>query len=226
MAIRRATHAARGDDTLIALWAARPAPRPTPFKHISGKDNYIIELDDGTLVVAVQFWGGRNESGAKAAGTEDMALAYTLRSTDGGANWSNRAPICGLTGKSRLISLKSGKLLACVQNIKPGPYNTFCIAESADGGVTWINPREALTGHKPTTAGMLQLADGRVLLQFVLDAQLGKSPPGNSRWGWRCLRIAASMLPDFSSNRLLSALSGTIRVLSPQVCPESVERKM
>ena len=148
----------------------------SPFKHVSGKDNNVIELADGTLVVALQFWGGRDESGAKAAGTEDMGLAYTLRSTDGGATWSQRAAICGLTGKSRLVALRSGKLLACVQNIKPGPYKTFSIAESADGGITWTNPREALKGHNPTTAGWLQLSDGRVLLHFLRDAQPGKSP--------------------------------------------------
>ena len=86
-----------------------------------------------------------------------------------------RASIYGLTGKSRLASLQSGKILACVQNIKPGPYKTFYIAESADGGVTWTNPRESLAGQNPTTAGMLQLTDGRVVLQFLRDAQPGKS---------------------------------------------------
>ena len=139
-----------------------------------------VDLDltpmGGTLVVAVQFWGGRDESGAKADGTEDMGLAYTLRSTDGGATWSQRASICGLAGKSRLVRLRSGKLLACVQNIKPGPYQMFYIAESRDGGVTWTDPREALAGQNPTTAGMLQLANGRVVLSFLYDAQPGTSP--------------------------------------------------
>ena len=156
----------------------------SPFIHISGKDNNLIELADATLVAAVQLWGGRDESGAKAAGTENKAMAYTLRSTDGGVTWPQRASICDLTGKSRLVRLQSGKLLACVQNIKPGPYNTFYIAESIDGGITWSNPREALAGHNPSTAGMLQLADSRVVLQYLRDAQPGKS--SNVSWYAGC----------------------------------------
>ena len=147
----------------------------SPFTHISGKDNNFIELTDGTLMVIVQMWGGRNELGAKAAGTENMGLAYTLWSTDGGATWSQRAAIGGLTGKSRLVSLQSGKLLACVQNIKPGPYKKFFIAESTDGGIALINRREALAHLQPTTAGFPQLDDGKVVLHFLHDAQPGKS---------------------------------------------------
>jgi hypothetical protein len=147
----------------------------SPFTYISGKDNNLIELSDGTLVVTVQLWGGRDESGGKAPGGEKAGLAYAMRSTDGGATWSQRASICGLAGKSRLVSLQSGKLLACVQNIKAGPYNKFSIAESVDGGLTWTNPREALAGLNPTTASLMQLADGRVVLQLLYDAQPGKS---------------------------------------------------
>ncbi|MDP7304612.1 MAG: sialidase family protein, partial [Pirellulaceae bacterium] len=58
------------------------------------------------------------------------------------------------------------------------------IAESRDGGVTWTDPREALAGQTPTTAGMLQLADGRVVLQFLRDAQPGKSD--HSSWYSGC----------------------------------------
>jgi len=147
----------------------------SPFTRVSGKDNSVIELLDARLVMAVQLWGGRDESGAEAPRGEQEGLAYTLRSTDGGATWSERASICGLAGKSRLVSLQSGKLLACVQSIKPGPYNKFFIAESMDGGVTWTNPREAIAGLQPSTASLTQLADGRVVLQFVYDKQPGKS---------------------------------------------------
>ena len=68
----------------------------SPFTHISGKDNNFIELADGTLVVAVQFWGGRDQSGAKAAGTEDTGLAYTLRSTDGGTTYPVPAEVSAM----------------------------------------------------------------------------------------------------------------------------------
>jgi hypothetical protein len=147
-----------------------------PFERVGGKDNCVIELADGSLMVAVQLWGGMDESGAKAPGGQMAGLAYTLRSTDGGATWSKRASICGLAGKSRLVSLQSGKLLACVQNIKAGPVNRFSIAESVDGGITWTNPREALAGSNPSTASLMQLTDRRVVLSFLYDAQPGKSP--------------------------------------------------
>ena len=148
----------------------------SPFTHVSGKDNNMVELEDGTLLLAVQLWGGQDDSGGNAPKGEEQGLAYTLRSTDGGITWTQRAPICGLAGKSRLVSLQSGKVLACVQNIKPGPYNIFFLAESADGGLTWVKPREEFADLQPTTASLTQLADGRTVLQFVYDAQPGKSP--------------------------------------------------
>ena len=146
-----------------------------PFRYVSGKDNNMVELADGTLLVVLQFWGGRDESGAELPGGEYEGLAHVLRSTDGGRTWTRRAPICGLAGKARLVSLQSGKLLAWVQEISPGGYNTFFIAESVNGGLTWINRREALSGLKPSTANMTQLSDGTVVLQFLYDSAPGRS---------------------------------------------------
>ena len=171
----RGLYTARSNDEGKTWSVAMAKLSVAPFTHVSGKDNNVIELSDGTLVMAVQLWGGRDESGPKAPGGQDAGPAHTLRSTDGGKTWIQRAPICGLVGKSRLISLQSGKLLACVQSIKAGPYNKFYIAESVDGGITWTNPREAFADLKPTTASLTQLADGPVVLQFVYDAQPGTS---------------------------------------------------
>ena len=148
----------------------------SPFARIGGKDNNAIELANGTLAAAVQLWGGRDELGAKAPPLTESGLAYnTLRSTDGGSMWTQRASICGLAGKSRLVSLQSGKLMACVQSVKSGPYKSFSITESVDGGVTWTSPREPINGLRPITANLTQLANGRVVLQFVHDVQPGKS---------------------------------------------------
>ena len=147
----------------------------SPFTRIGGKDNNVIELADGTLVVAVQLWGGRDESGGRAPPVMESGLAYTLRSTDGGTTWSQRASICGLAGMARLERLASGKLLACVYRVRS---NELMLAESVDHGLSWRHPRSVATQFNPggEMGSLTALDDRSVVLHFLYDAARGKNP--------------------------------------------------
>jgi hypothetical protein len=151
-----------------------------PFTRVRGKGNNVIELADGTLVMAVQLWGGRDASGAKVTpdlvpSWGEMGLACTLRSVDGGATWRQRASIGGLTGLARLVSLDSGKILACVYELRS---KHLMLAESDDGGMSWLNPRPVATEHNPggEMGSLTAFGDGAVLLQFLYNQAPSKNP--------------------------------------------------
>ena len=150
------------------------------FTQVAGKDNNMLELPDGALLAALQLWGGQDDAGKEAPAAQAEGLAYVLRSTDGGRTWGERASICGLPGKARLVRLKSGKLLACVYKLKPGEASRLFIAESEDAGLTWTNEREVAADLQPGGGSLTQLADGTVLLQFLYDAAPGVNP--NTTW--------------------------------------------
>ena len=146
-----------------------------PFTRVWGKDNNVIELPDGTVLAVVQLWGGEDDARGRAPSSQDEGLVHVLRSTDGGRSWGQRASVCGLVGKARLIRLRSGKLLACVYKIRS---NQLMLAESNDDGRSWLNARPVATGVNPggETGNLTQLADGSVLLQFLHDATPAKNP--------------------------------------------------
>ena len=145
-----------------------------PHTHLTGKDNNMIELFDGTLLVGLQLWGDVDRNGAEEPTTDADRKAYVLRSTDGGRSWGEPVSICSLAGMARLIRLMSGKLLACVY----APHSQhLMLAESIDEGRSWANVRAVASEVNPggETGNLSQLTDGTVVLQFLYDASTAKN---------------------------------------------------
>ena len=142
-----------------------------PFTHVAGKDNNLLELPDGTLLMTAQVWGGQGGPDMKAPQDKVDGLACVFRSSDKGRTWRQPAFIAGLAGKSRIVSLKSGKMLACVYRIKAGTVDSLFIAESLDSGRSWHNKRKVITGLQPNGADLTQLKDGTLVMQFLHDSE-------------------------------------------------------
>ena len=141
-----------------------------PFVRASCQDGTLLELEDGTLLVSMQMW--REDLRVDEYAEMDMpvglreAYAYVLRSTDKGKKWEKH-PISDLVGPARLVLLPSGKIIACVY--KWATSNSF-LADSDDGGMSWSDKRR--TSFNPGGPGSLTLlADGRLLMQYVYNAQ-------------------------------------------------------
>ena len=150
-----------------------------PYTQLSGKGHNLLELNDGTLLVTLRLWGATGAAADEQQRGPVDAPTHVLRSVDGGKTWTGRSPLAGLAGQTRLRRLASGKLLACVFNLKIGVTNKLMLAESDDGGQTWINPREVSAARQPGGANLTQLADGTVVLEYLYDTAPGKSPHSN-----------------------------------------------
>ena len=149
---------------LGATWSVQKAELDMhQFTHVSGKDNDIVELPDGALLMALQVWGGKDAEGAQAPASEETADAYVFRSADDGATWRRGGLISHAVGYTRLLRLDSGHLLACVYKRST---NRLCIVESEDSGTTWSSERGVHVAD-PGPGDLTALVDGTVMLQYL-----------------------------------------------------------
>jgi hypothetical protein len=162
-------------------WSVQKAAlESAPFTHVSGKGHNLVELPDGTLLVALRLWRGQSDADKEAPEGPREARTFVLRSMDRGKTWSHPAEVCGLAGQTRILRLASGKLLACVFKLNVGVVNKLFLAESNDNGHTWTNKREVIGHRQPGGANLTQIADGTVVLEYLYDTAPGKSP--HSTW--------------------------------------------
>ena len=150
-----------------------------PYTNLVGRGHNLVELPDGTLLLALQLWGGQTDPDIHGKHGPVEATTFVLRSTDGGKSWHRRTELCGLAGQTRLLRLSSGKLLACVFKLKIGVANKLFLAESNDDGKTWIKERDVTGSLQPGGANLTQLDDGAVVLGYLYDTAPGQSPYSN-----------------------------------------------
>ena len=150
-----------------------------PCTNLVGRGHNLVELPDGTLLLALQLWGGKTDSDMLGKQGPVEATTFVLRSRDGGKSWHGRTELCGLAGQTRLLRLSSGKLLACVFKLKIGVANKLFLAESNDDGKTWIKERDVTGKLQPGGASLTQLDDGTVVLEYLYDTAPGRSPHSN-----------------------------------------------
>lgn len=150
-----------------------------PYTNLVGRGHNLVELPDGTLLLALQLWGGQTGPDRHRKQGPVEATTFVLRSTDGGKSWRGRTELCGLAGQTRLLRLSSGKLLACVFKLKIGVANKLFLAESTDDGNTWTKERDVTGKLQPGGANLTQLDDGAVVLEYLHDTAPGRSPHSN-----------------------------------------------
>ncbi len=112
----------------------------------------IIELKDGTVVMAVyfEFFDGRgNES-------------YIFRSRDGGKTWGEPSLIGRHYNETAILELADGRLLAAMRS-EPGGHTA--VTHSADGGRTW-SPPVRVTEDNEHPADLILLRNGKVLMTY------------------------------------------------------------
>ncbi len=77
-----------------------------PFTHVSGKDANVLVLDDGSLVVALQLWGG------EPFVARNDASSFAFMSNDAGRTWQRLGLIAKAVRHTRLARTSAGKMLA------------------------------------------------------------------------------------------------------------------
>jgi predicted neuraminidase len=134
-----------------------------------------LVLDDGTII-----------SGTSVESYRSWA-AWIERSTDGGKTFSRIGPIAAPDasrgsddGKSThgliqpsVISLGTGKLRVYMRSTQD--IGRVCVADSADGGVTWTQARPLDVPNPNSGIDAVALRDGRVVLVYNNTVK-GRSP--------------------------------------------------
>ncbi|MBQ7120924.1 MAG: exo-alpha-sialidase [Clostridia bacterium] len=144
-------------------------PLPTPSCHATT----VLPLPDGSVVTA--WFGGKKE------GTTDVDIWYSRRDENG---WSKPESICykkHIPHWNPVLFLReNGEILLYFKVGKRIPtWRTF-VSVSTDGGKTFGEPRELVSGDKsggrgPVKNKCLRLSDGRIL-----------APASSEIRGWNC----------------------------------------
>jgi sialidase-1 len=135
----------------------------------------IIELKDGTLLLA---W-------SKFAGRDDHANAVIAAKTsaDGGKNWGEEFTLQESIGAQNVMSvsllrLQSGTILFFFLTKNASDDLQLFLRSSTDEAKTWSEPRKisAIGGyHVMNNARSIQLASGRILAPIAWCADIGKT---------------------------------------------------
>ena len=92
---------------------------PTPHKQMSGWNSDMLELEDGTILLTAELRRGRDLVHDDRGGLLPMELRgvfpYVMRSRDGGRTWGDKSIIAMYAGETHLLTMPSGKLLACIR---------------------------------------------------------------------------------------------------------------
>jgi hypothetical protein len=128
---------------LLAIIADIPSPLPGATYR---NDSFpAFAMDGSTLHVVWSNWNGANAS-----------IAY-IRSSDGGATWSEPVTISGSTGDQLFpwVAAHGAKVYATWFNRAPGGGNTYAIsgAASTNGGASWSAPVAVSTAISNVSAG-------------------------------------------------------------------------
>lgn len=136
----------------------------------------VVELSPDELLLPL--WGSYDQQG-------DWVSAV-LRSTDGGATWSDWSPIGRGADETPIALLPDGRVIALLRGYdKADPARPFHVSHSEDGGRSWSTPqRIALNGTAPS---LHVTADGKLLAGFRSmlpghNCHVALSPDGGVNW--------------------------------------------
>lgn len=117
-----------------------------------------IQMADGTLIFAIQGTNGR------------VGTLTTVRSTDGGATWTQGALLAGFRNRYANLLGNDGKLVMYIGHNGSGKSRKMAVSE--DNGETWTEPVEANlnTGTEGyISSGATVQTPGGVWLHFTSD---------------------------------------------------------
>jgi hypothetical protein len=168
-------------------WSQTHPPfRPVPPGVVEligfGSDGGIVELKDGTLMLAQG--GGINEQSANKP--------QARFSKDGGKTWTKPQDLNSEIGVGGMIRLKSGALaIYGRKNAPDASKSIYYFSKSMDEGKTWTTP--VMIRNYPDYHlmfhSMIQLSSGRLLLSgywSTEETQLGIERIAETGWGyWR-----------------------------------------
>ena len=169
---------------------------PNPPGH-SGGASWIVCLPDQTLLAAIGHADHVfEEEGDRVVLKSGSGRLVVYRSTDRGHTWSDPAPVYDWFSEGGVALTPSGKLIAAQRyqrtlldgdppdleqrmgSKNPGwTYKNVCVAESADQGRSWENPRLLTTVFGQTRGYPVAQSDGTVIV--VHDTRYGPGPAGS-----------------------------------------------
>jgi len=110
----------------------------------------IVTLKDGTLLMAVYCWGGKEKA---------RVTSRLFRSTDNGRTWGDTSLIAENHNETSLLALPDGRLLAFMRS------SGLSLTISTDAGRTWSAPHRVTPPNRHPGDAIL-LADGKILLTY------------------------------------------------------------
>lgn len=132
-----------------------PVKSPIAVERGASAFGKIVQLADGTALLAVYYLEGRRETEWK-----ESSLVY--RSRDGGLTWGDPSVIAENFNETALVVLPGDRLMAAMRG---GKGRFLSATFSDDKGRTWSAPRR-VTADWEHPGDAIVLRDGRLLLTF------------------------------------------------------------
>ena len=188
--------------------------RPFPTSFTDGGTSTV--LPDGTIVTAVgaMYFAGWQEHGFKLPPGMRGMNVLVFASQDDGKTWERRSFLCEHAAETQLLAKKDGSLLAVIRRQrymhpeedsaginfdKVGRtgkvlYKVLFLADSYDGGYTWVNLRQFTDVVGDCHGEAVELSDGRIVL--IWNSRYGQpsivakvSKDGGSTWSDESYRL-------------------------------------
>ncbi len=144
-----------------------------PFGSLEGPTDAMIEMPDGSILMAIIGYSPGGDKGNRAA--------VMLRSTDQGQSWKMLSTIANDEGaklggfmEPGIVRTKTGRIVAGLRN--HGTDQALHVTWSDDDGKTWAPVKKtAMIGHP---ADLIELKDGRLMATYGIRPGVHAAPGG------------------------------------------------